>query len=204
MTFIELKNPKTEKYLNLVGKIKTTTFPWSYFEDVLINKSHNEQKIPWYSHNVLNRCASINQNSCIKSIYYQNFKEVLLEIFNFNSICIKRFYRINVNATHIFSDLIAPIHVDHTFKHQQLIIYLNNLKSKCPTYLFKQKWKDGDLNAYPPTTLEEGLNNFDIGAIIQPEENKIISFDGLTYHSYEFPKNVNERRLCIVVTYCPL
>ena len=204
MSFVELKNPKTEKYLDLVEEIKSENFPWFYVEDV-IRLPHNISKIPWYSHAVLTRCSNINEKSFINSNYYQKFEDVLYEIFDFNSIKIKRFYRINVNSTHNFSNLIAPVHVDHSFEHNQLIVYLNDVESHCPTYLFNEKYNREKYECcYVASNFEETLKKFTLEQVIQPKKDKIISFDGLTFHSYKFPQSISERRICIVVTYCPL
>ena len=83
-----------------------------------------------------------------------------------------------------------------------MLIYLNDLETSCPTYLFKEKYVDGMQFNYFSNDIESILNEFTLDEIIQPKENKIITFDGLTFHSYEFPKNMGERRLCIVATYC--
>jgi len=206
MSYINLKNPKTEKYLKLVDEIKSENFPWFYNKNVIyFPNSISKIQIPWYSHCVLSRPSNPDEKSLINSNYYEYFENVLREILEFNSIFVKKFYRINVNLTYNFTNLIAPVHVDHWFEHQQLIIYLDNPESYCPTYLFEEKYCEQNFKScYPPCSFNEILKKFTLSEIIPPEKDKIITFDGLTFHSYSFPKNVGERRMCIIATYSSL
>lgn len=203
MSYLELKNPKTEKYLSLVQFIKSQEFPWYFFNNP-VSFLHKNNIIPWYSHCVLSRGVHADGEPIVNSFIFDTVVEVLNEIFEFNLIKVKKLYRINVNATHNLTDFIAPPHVDHSFPHQQMLIYLNDLETSCPTYLFREKYVEGMNCSYFANDIESISKDFTLDDIIQPKENKIITFDGLTFHSYSFPKNNLERRLCIVVTYCPL
>jgi len=207
-----LKNPLTEDYLSLKNDIFGDNISWLYNQqsnDILDVKTSKYQLLPLYYHNVLQRTenggkleSSYDLESRIRSAGYPRFKSVLDEIFSFNDIEVDCYHRIAVNSCcNASSDngsvIKSPIHVDHLFEHQQMLIYLTT--SSAPTNIYTEKQTSG----YDPkvSSYYLGLEEKDILLKMYPHEDQIVTFDGLYYHSYDYPTTDKQRRIVIVCTY---
>jgi len=172
MILKELKNPVTEKYLELKKYILSDKFPWFY--DVT---SPLEDGIPFFSHTVLARPEEEFPVPEVRSEIFNSSVIVLRDIFRYNNIHVNTLLRINVNYTFYFNGGTAcPLHYDHPFQHKNLLIYLTN--SHGPTVLINTKTKQEDY--------------------FHPQEDAIITFEGKHYH---YQPKLGERRIVLVATY---
>ena len=104
-------------------------------------------------------------------------EHVLKEIFRCNHTTLNCLYRISANCTFpIKEDKGAFPHIDHSFPHKNLIIYLND-PAGGDTVLVDKDYKEIDRH--------------------HPKEDDIISFEGIHYQ--KMPKE--GRRIVLVVTY---
>ena len=122
-----LKNPKTETYNKLKELILSGDFPWYRVENTAFECQEGHEDFPFLSHKVLTRPFSKSLYSKQNSKHLDHFEHVFKEIAFHNEICPKVIYRINVNAVHPTEDnLPSPLHVDHDFPHNNMIIYLTD------------------------------------------------------------------------------
>jgi len=93
--------------------------------------------------------------------------------------------RCNLNVTFPSEgvDYSSSPHVDHSYPHHQIIIYLNDADGD--TILFDRVYSEGsmdtNLSFEENYTLKEGVR-------ISPKKNRILIFDGKYYHTAEAPK----------------
>ena len=86
---------------------------------------------------------------------------------------------------------IHPPHVDHDFDHLTAILYLND--SDGETIIYKEKYDSSfglDARDYLQMKLH---NNVTEDFRVMPKANRMVIFDGLTYHSSSSPVNTNRR-----------
>ena len=172
-----LKNPFAPSYERVKNLIFEQRFEWIFNPsstemDPKYKEEHTDA--PFYSHIVIQR-PEFQLYPEPQSKYCNLFVDCLEDIINENTDQIPfhvddHFWtRINVNATHpnTGNQLSLP-HVDHRFPHYNMIVYLNDC--------------DGD-------TIVEGKS-------IQPEEDKVIVFEG--EHYMKLP--TSGRRVIIVAT----
>jgi len=204
-----LKNPITSNYLDLKESIFGPDICWLYQSrqtDYKVNSSSDYcSSVPLFYHNVLERPESVEQGTSfddidcrIRSGVYDRIKTVIEEIFDANNIKVKKYHRISVNCClNVNTHVQSPVHVDHLFEHQQMIIYLST--SLAPTNPYAEKYTSGyDVNK---SSYYLGLEKKDILLKIYPHEDQIVTFDGLYYHSYDYPTTDKQRRIVIVCTY---
>lgn len=87
---------------------------------------------------------------------------------------------------------INPPHVDMETPHKVGLLYLNN--SDGHTYLYDQQYDPNYSKNNSSLYYTEVLNrSMTIKQNILPQENKMIFFDGLTYHSSSAPVNTKRR-----------
>ena len=198
-----LKPTFTDNYINLKKDIFSGNFCWIYHKNSedLKNKQYDiSQNLPIYYHNVLTR-KSHNEDSSdrIRSGVYSRFVDVLDDIFSFNNITVNSYHRICVNSCGNVNPLVrSPIHIDHPWNHQQLLIYLTD--SFAPTIIYNKKYTPG-YNKKDTCYDSNTIKDEDILLKIYPHSDNIITFDGLYYHAYEYPTLDTERRIVIVCTY---
>jgi len=172
MILKELKNPITEKYLELKKCILSRNFPWFY--DVT---TPLEEGIPFFSHTVLARPTEQLLAPKINSNYFDLAIEVLSQIIKYNNLEVNSFMRINANLVISHGGGVAcDKHCDHMFPHKNLLIYLNQ--------------------ASGPTV---SINSYDnIEEYFHPKEDAIITFEGEHYY---YQPNIGEKRIVLVATY---
>ena len=86
---------------------------------------------------------------------------------------------------------IHPPHVDHDIDHLTAILYLND--SDGETIIYKEKFDSSlglDARDYLHTKLQ---NNVTEDFRVTPKANRMVIFDGLTYHSSSSPVNTDRR-----------
>ena len=161
----QLHNPHTQTYRRFKSDVMSSAFPWNYFHGDGASPAH-------YYHTILARpgfeeALMPTQQSDWLSIA----NKVLLEIFMANDIKVKSVLRMVVNCTHETDGHTTPLHMDHNFETNNIVVYLNQF--------------------------ECGATNVE-GESHNPKEDDIIIFDG--FHSIEQPCN-GTRRVVLVATY---
>lgn len=150
----ELINPKTKNYYLLKNQIFSPNFPWHFIETTIPNESSDYAASPYFSHAIVRPPLNPNLFPSPYSSYAELCNSVLQEILEYNKLNINSILRINVNMTLPLSQKPTQPHYDHSFEHQNLLIYLNN--SDGPTIVENEK--------------------------CYPDEDKIIIFKGLHHH----------------------
>ena len=185
------KNFLNKEELSVINNdILENNFPW-YTEPNVIGPTG----FPFLSHTLIKRCDD-DQKPIPNSDYYFFFKKIIDRFFKINNIKVKKITRacLNLNFCNTKYRFISP-HVDHSFKHNVLMIYLKN--SSGNTLIFDKKYKKGstviDINL-PKIKKLKIIHN------IKPEQGKIIMFNGSHFHTYEFCK-YNEFRVVGVFTF---
>jgi len=123
-----LKNPKTDTYKNFKNLVLSGDFPWfrvahTAFED----HQEGHEDFPFLSHKFLTRPLDSCLYSKVNSQYVEHMQEVFREIVLSNDLDPQVIYRMNANAVHpTENNLPSPLHVDHNFPHNNMIIYLTD------------------------------------------------------------------------------
>ena len=123
-----LKNPKTDTYKNFKNLVLSGDFPWfrvahTAFED----HQEGHEDFPFLSHKFLTRPLDSCLYSKVNSQYVEHMQEVFREIVLDNDIDPQVIYRMNANAVYpTANNLPSPLHVDHNFPHNNMIIYLTD------------------------------------------------------------------------------
>ena len=161
----QLHNPHTQTYRRFKSDIMSSAFPWNYFHGDGASPAH-------YYHTILARPGFEEALMPTQQSDWLNIaNKVLLEIFMANNIKVKSVLRMVVNCTHETDGHTTPLHMDHNFETNNIVVYLNQF--------------------------ECGATNVE-GESHNPKEDDIIIFDG--FHSIEQPCN-GTRRVVLVATY---
>ena len=151
---IQLNNPRTSTYNEFKRIIKRDDFNWNYYP-----RSDEHATPAMLSHSFIKRPEQIRYPTVLCD--GANFAhDVVQEILYHNGITLNCIYRMNLNMVFPQADnQRTPVHVDHTFPHENIIIYFSN---------------EGK------TILENDEHD--------PKEDDVIIFPGLP-HCQELPKN---------------
>ncbi len=161
----QLHNPHTQTYRRFKSDVMSSAFPWNYFHGDGASPAH-------YYHTILARPGFEEALMPTQQSDWLNIaNKVLLEIFMANNIKVKSVLRMVVNCTHETDGHTTPLHMDHNFETNNIVVYLNQF--------------------------ECGATNVE-GESHNPKEDDIIIFDG--FHSIEQPCN-GTRRVVLVATY---
>ena len=161
----QLANPHTQTYRRFKSDVMSSAFPWNYFHGDGASPAH-------YYHTILARPGFEEALMPTQQSDWLNIaNKVLLEIFMANNIKVKSVLRMVVNCTHETDGHTTPLHMDHNFETNNIVVYLNQF--------------------------ECGATNVE-GESHKPQEDDIIIFDG--FHSIEQPCN-GTRRVALVATY---
>ena len=189
-----LKNPLTQNYIDLKNEVLGVDFPWYYYGASTRAIYNSGEHFAFYMHTPLIKPMG-EISSQINSKCYDKCITVLAEIFDFNNIKVETLYRISFNASMHHPMKYGDPHVDHEFQHNNIIIYLNP-DIKGSTFLFKEKFGVDYLESSFP------YNNhpLEIDEEINAEEDKVLIFDGLKFHTHGYA-NPSQRRVILVATY---
>jgi len=161
----QLANPHTQTYRRFKSDVMSSAFPWNYFHGDGASPAH-------YYHTILARPGFEEALMPTQQSDWLNIaNKVLLEIFMANDVKVKSVLRMVVNCTHETDGHTTPLHMDHNFETNNIVVYLNQF--------------------------ECGATNVE-GESHKPQEDDIIIFDG--FHSIEQPCN-GTRRVALVATY---
>ena len=161
----QLANPHTQTYRRFKSDVMSSAFPWNYFHGDGASPAH-------YYHTILARPGFEEALMPTQQSDWLNIaNKVLLEIFMANDIKVNSVLRMVVNCTHETDGHTTPLHMDHNFETNNIVVYLNQFDC--------------------------GATNVE-GESHKPQEDDIIIFDG--FHSIEQPCN-GTRRVALVATY---
>jgi hypothetical protein len=180
MFFKESKNFLSKDNKNFIENIilKDKMFPWYTLQETVKNIKFNPPDI-FLGHTVLERLENVDIRNVINSTFYEQTKNILDNFLN--SIKVKKYFftRISYNLTINNGHERCPTHMDHDYKHNQIIIYLNDCIDKNSKTVILD-------------------DNKKIIKEISPEKNKGICF-GSNPHYHFFPtKGV---RIVLVATF---
>ena len=165
MSIQVIANPHTQTYRRFKSDVMSSAFPWNYHHGDGASPAH-------YYHTILARPGFEESLMPTQQSDWLNIaNKVLLEIFMANDIKVKSVLRIVVNCTHETDGHTTPLHMDHNFETNNIVVYLNHFECGA-------------------TNVEGDSHN--------PKEDDIIIFDG--FHSIEQPCN-GTRRVVLVATY---
>lgn len=190
-----LNNPLTKNYLDLKNQVLGVDFAWYYYGSATRSQYNSGENFPFYMHTPLIKPMDEITPAKINSACYDDCVTVLAEIFDFNKIKVKTLYRIAFNASMHHPMKHGDPHVDHPFPHNNIIIYLNpDIVGN--TFIFKEKHGVD----YIQTSFAYNDHPLEIEEEIKSEEDKILIFDGLKYHTHGYT-NPSKRRVILVATY---
>ena len=180
------KNFLTKEELQVVNKeILQNDFPWYPMDNTLKDKS-----FPMMTHILIERCD--HDEKPISNSNYSSFFETIVKRFcKKYKIKFNRFLRASLNLTMSNSkySFISP-HVDHRFKHNLIIIYLEDCSGD--TIIFDRKYTEGD-NIIDVESLK--IKKLKILKKIKPKQGKVMICDGSYFHTYGFCKHDEIRRV---------
>ena len=123
-----LKNPKTDTYKNFKNLVLSADFSWfrmahTAFED----HQEGHEDFPFLSHRFLTRPLNSCLYTKVNSSHVDEMERVFREIAYANDIDPQVIYRMNANAVYpTENNLPSPLHVDHDFPHNNMVIYLTD------------------------------------------------------------------------------
>lgn len=206
-----LKNPKLTEYQQFKDFVLNSGIQWGFHESTVTK----DRKIPdgrkdlsyfdqgtdscFFSHPFLLRSTRILPYSTLPNLNDKNYEKeslhrllnVCREILEFNGKNLGSAYRASANL--LIGDgrkNWSPIHVDHFFPHYNLLIYLTQSTSGGTLRVYNQKYSSKNLNP-SFTDYEEYC----------PNEDDVVLFDGLHYHSSMPSLIPGEKRVCLILTF---
>ncbi len=147
----KLENPLSDSYYALKELVGTEIFPWFRLKG-------NHHSPDYFSHKLLTRPGGGEEHlfPTIASEYLKSFADLLYSVFDLNAIEVKCIYRMSVNLVMPSTNSHSPLHVDHSFPHRNIIMYLTDA--------------GGD------TVVND--------EVYSPKEDDIIMFEGEHYHHF--------------------
>lgn len=126
-----LVNPKTDNYLNFKNLVLSKNFTWFRSEtiegDDALKLDKNFDNYAYLSHMFLRRPVDACLYSKENCQYVEYIHQIFREITDFNKLDPQVIYRMNANAVYpTEKKLPSPLHVDHSFPHKNMIIYLTD------------------------------------------------------------------------------
>lgn len=183
-------------FSRILNTVESESFPWFYVKntaytpgDTQIENLHNGS----FSHIAFD-------NGRKNSEYSDILEAALLVGLDNLGLTLKRLHRIRIGLIPICSvNNVNPPHVDRVNRHNVALWYLND--SDGDTILYNEKydpWAHGgalhndyrDVLWYYENVLKGSVS---VMQKISPEKNKMIVFDGLTFHSSSTPTKTKRR-----------
>jgi len=197
-----LKNPKDETYIIFKNRITQDTdrnyILWELreptprtFDKDIINNNYTYV----LNHIIHNRSENESNlegraESPSAGLVYHTVKSTL----EYNGLKLGTIFRSALNLTpRSRSDRLENTlpHIDSTNKHLVMLLYFNTTSGS--THLCHEKWQSGEtIKDYKDVSVIES---------IEPEEDKIIIFEGNRFHFNDYPKSDDPLRLVLVVNF---
>jgi hypothetical protein len=180
---------------NVKYKINKTDFPWYFtktaYDDNNLDEN-NPSSIPMTSWANVIFAPDDNEDMIKSSPWFYMFESIILTMLDKAQEPIEKIFRIRLGMiTGQDSNYINPPHVDYPFPHKTALFYFNTTDGD--TIFYNEKYdinSDMDSMTYYNQVLKK---NMSVNERIPCEENKLIIFDGLTFHSSTTPTNVARR-----------
>ena len=119
MSIQVIANPHTQTYRRFKSDVMSSAFPWNYHHGDGASPAH-------YYHTILARPGFEESLMPTQQSDWLNIaNKVLLEIFMANDIKVKSVLRIVVNCTHETDGHTTPLHMDHNFETNNIVVYLS-------------------------------------------------------------------------------
>ena len=122
----KLRNPKTEKYLELKKFVCGENFPW-FINECVVEQTPYQNRPNWsYCHPIMSR-PEMNHYAFSETLRAKEFVEAVSEILDFNGYNNYFLLRIATNSTHPVPEkerTVGWFHSDHDWEHHNLIVYL--------------------------------------------------------------------------------
>lgn len=171
---IEDKTFLNDNQKKLLENVLGQEFPFYYTPSAL-----DGDDISYMSHTILRRPElRAERENGINSPYYDFFKNILEDFCKKNNVLLSEILRICVNLTLPTAKKSSGIHIDHDFKHKQLILYLTDNNEAFTHILEDDK-----------TTIIKS---------IKPEKYKAVCFTD-KFHYVDLP--TTKRRVVVVFTF---
>lgn len=120
----KLRNPKTELYYKFKKEILDKDFAW-------FHNPAGETHPSFFSHIFLRRPDDERSYPSVADPDLDFPSHLVREILHYNNIQLNCIFRMNINLTYPQSGIqTTPVHVDHDFPHQNLLIYFTNAGGK--------------------------------------------------------------------------
>ena len=166
----QTENLLNEKEISFIDKeIGGNNFPW-FFQP----KSTSE-KFPFFSHGLIARYDHTIEKMVINSPHFDFFNQIFKRFCLEHKIKVNKLIRGCINLSYYDEKYEhGEPHIDHPFKHQAFILYLNNCSGA--TLFFKDS-----------KIIER----------VSPQQGKAICYDGSYYHTAAFCKPREIRKVLI-------
>lgn len=114
-------NPITPEYEDLKSLVLSDDFSWYY-------ERNPKDDFHFYSHVFLERPHPDRRFPAITSPHMELANTVINQIFDYNNLDVNYIFRYNANAVHpwFYNVDTTARHVDHDFKHTNLLVYLTD------------------------------------------------------------------------------
>ena len=180
------KNFLNKEELSIIdNEILQNTFPWYHFDSYL-----GRRIFPMVTHTLVKRCDN-GEEPVPNAKYYYLFENIVKRFCKQHDVSFNRFTRaaLNFSMSNSKYSFVCP-HVDFTFKHKLLIIYLEDTSGD--TIIFDKKYTKGKVVIDIESPRVKKLK---VLKRIKPERGKVMMCDGLHFHSFGFCKHDQLRRI---------
>jgi len=172
----------------------TNKFPWNYRETSSHSFKYDKSKYQnpaSFTNSVY--LTNYSGNMLLdKSEHFQLFDSVFLSIIDkmIPEIMIENLFRVRVAMT-LKGDNKLPYapHIDNINAHKTMLLYLNTCDG--PTIIYDRKYESG--GAKEDAEEVSFLDNIPILQTIDSVRNRVVIFDGETYHSATPPSDIDRR-----------
>ena len=180
---------------NVKRKLTRTDFPWYFTKTAYDDGNLNENSpssIPMTSWANVIFAPEDNEEHTKTSPWFYMFETLILTMLDKAQEPIDKIYRIRLGMiTGQDSNYINAAHVDYPFPHKTALFYFNTTDGD--TIFYNEKYDTNSDLGSKDYYFQKLKRNLTVNERISCEENKLIIFDGLTYHSSTTPTNVARR-----------
>lgn len=170
-------------FKQIKNEIFSDGFPWFYTGTTLGNRSEADKFGYSFFHN-----AYFHDDGY--SLIGKSLEAAIMDSLSYMKFPISKMLRIRLGLITVTDKpIIHTPHVDFPYKHQTGLIYLND--SDGDTILYNERLDTNVNKDNNDSKVRQNKN--EIITTFTPEENKLVIFDGLLYHSSTSPTIVDRR-----------
>lgn len=172
------------------NNVLSSEFPWYYAP------SSTSSNFPFIAHVLMKRVEE-SSNSIVSPSWYPFFERILYKFCDNNNLEVTKILRASLNLTHNCDSIYrnGDPHVDYTFDHSQVVMYLNEFDNG-ETLIFNEKYGEKDLDKSIYSSLNMS-DNFSIKNIITPSKGKVVCFNGSNFHTCRWCSGSQRRVVCV-------